>query len=118
MNSYAYWHTPKTHCACVNLSEPCTSSLLAGFSRATPPQSYGGVARGDLIEMSMTERRLDALRNDANLARFVTQGRRTGRQLGTGSYGSVEEVLTDLNSNSTLRHIYTECALQYCIMHV
>ena len=49
----------------------------------------------------MSERRLDALRNDVNLARFVTQGRRTGRQLGTGSYGSVEEVLTDLNSDST-----------------
>ena len=40
----------------------------------------------------MTERNLDALRNDASLARFVMQGRCTGRQLGTGSYGSVEEV--------------------------
>ena len=27
-----------------------------------------------------------------NLARFVVEGRATGKQLGTGSYGSVEEV--------------------------
>ena len=36
--------------------------------------------------------RLRALRNDRNLARFTVQGRATGKQLGTGSYGSVEEV--------------------------
>ena len=36
--------------------------------------------------------RLRALRNDRNLARFVVEGRATGKQLGTGSYGSVEEV--------------------------
>ena len=38
------------------------------------------------------QRRLRALRNDRNLARFVVEGRTTGRKLGTGSYGSVEEV--------------------------
>ena len=32
------------------------------------------------------------LRNDQNLARYVIEGRSTGNQLGTGSYGSVEEV--------------------------
>ena len=37
--------------------------------------------------------RLRALRNDRNLARFVVEGRATGKQLGTGSYGSVEEVI-------------------------
>ena len=36
--------------------------------------------------------RLRILRNDRNLARFVVEGRATGKQLGTGSYGSVEEV--------------------------
>ena len=38
------------------------------------------------------QRRLQALRNDRELARFVVEGRATGKQLGTGSYGSVEEV--------------------------
>ena len=36
--------------------------------------------------------RLRALRNDPNLARFVVEGVTTGKQLGTGSYGAVEEV--------------------------
>ena len=33
------------------------------------------------------------LANDRNLRRFVVQARPTGRQLGTGSYGTVEEVI-------------------------
>ena len=45
---------------------------------------------------SMAERqqrqRLRALQNNRQLARFTVQGRATGKQLGTGSYGSVEEV--------------------------
>ena len=36
--------------------------------------------------------RLRSLRNDPNLARFVVEGIATGKQLGTGSYGAVEEV--------------------------
>ena len=36
--------------------------------------------------------RLRALREDRHLARFVIAGRATGKQLGAGSYGSVEEV--------------------------
>ena len=36
--------------------------------------------------------RLRALQNNRQLARFTVQGRATGKQLGTGSYGSVEEV--------------------------
>ena len=36
--------------------------------------------------------RLVALRNDPQLARFVVEGRPTGKALGVGSYGSVEEV--------------------------
>ena len=45
----------------------------------------------------MAQQRLRALRKDRNLARFVVEGRPTGTQLGTGSYGSVEEVRTNLN---------------------
>ena len=33
-----------------------------------------------------------ALRNDPNLARYVVTGQPTGMQLGSGSYGTVEEV--------------------------
>ena len=44
------------------------------------------------LDMAQRQRYLRALRNDRNLARFVVEGRATGRQLGTGSYGSVEEV--------------------------
>ena len=33
-----------------------------------------------------------ALRDNRHLARFIIEGVPTGRQLGTGSYGSVEEV--------------------------
>ena len=48
------------------------------------------------IWISMAERqqrqRLRALQNNRQLARFVQEGRATGKQLGTGSYGSVEEV--------------------------
>ena len=36
--------------------------------------------------------RLHALRNDPTLAHFVVEGVTTGRQLGTGCYGTVEEV--------------------------
>ena len=36
--------------------------------------------------------RLRALRNDPNLEPFVLEGTATGKQLGNGSYGSVEEV--------------------------
>jgi hypothetical protein len=42
--------------------------------------------------MAQRQRQLRAIRNDRNLARFVVEGRPTGKQLGTGSYGSVEEV--------------------------
>ena len=32
------------------------------------------------------------LQNHPNLSRFIVEGRATGKQLGTGSYGSVEEL--------------------------
>ena len=55
-----------------------------------------GCVRLDRNNPKMAERRqrqrLRALRNDRNLARFVVEGRANGIQLGTGSYGSVEEV--------------------------
>ena len=37
------------------------------------------------------------LANDRNLRRFLVQARPTGRQLGTGSYGTVEEVIENGN---------------------
>ena len=40
----------------------------------------------------MAQRRLETLQNDPSIARFVVEGITTGRQLGIGSYGSVEEV--------------------------
>ena len=33
-----------------------------------------------------------AFLNNRDIARFILEGRATGKQLGTGSYGSVEEV--------------------------
>ena len=45
-----------------------------------------------MAQQQRYERQLQALRNDRELARFVVEGRATGKQLGTGSYGSVEEV--------------------------
>ena len=36
--------------------------------------------------------RLRALSNDRDLRRFIVQAETTGKNLGTGSYGSVEEV--------------------------
>ena len=38
------------------------------------------------------QRRFSALQNDANIAQFLVEGHFVGRELGTGSYGSVEEV--------------------------
>ena len=58
------------------------------------------------------QRRLRALRNDRNLARFVVEGRTTGRKLGTGSYGSVEEVR---NIRAALNRMSTR--LPTCHMH-
>ena len=57
--------------------------------------------------------RLHALRNDRNLARFVIEGRATGKQLGTGSYGSVEEVcmkeITESGEPASLLFIILGC---------
>ena len=44
--------------------------------------------------------RLRSLRDNRALARFVVEGRANGKQLGTGSYGSVEEVCV-INNNIT-----------------
>ena len=42
------------------------------------------------------QRRFSALQNDANIAQYLVEGHFVGRELGTGSYGSVEEVLIKL----------------------
>ena len=39
-----------------------------------------------------TQQIVRALRNNQILSRFVLEGRSSGRQLGTGSYGTVEEI--------------------------
>ena len=46
----------------------------------------------------MAQRRFQVIQNDPNIARFVVEGTTTGRQLGIGSYGSVEEVCYHLLS--------------------
>jgi hypothetical protein len=45
----------------------------------------------------MAQSRYLALQNNPNIARFMVEGIATGRQLGIGSYGSVEEVCCDHN---------------------
>ena len=55
-----------------------------------------GVATKELQPANMAQQqrqRLLALRNDRNLRPYVQEGTATGEQLGTGSYGSVVEVL-------------------------
>ena len=47
---------------------------------------------GCVSKMAQRQRQR-ALWDDPNLARFVVEGVPTGNQLGTGSYGAVEEVL-------------------------
>ena len=42
--------------------------------------------------MAERRQRPRTLRHNRDLARFIVRGRATGKQLGTGSYGSVEEV--------------------------
>ena len=52
-----------------------------------------GVFENDSTMAERQQRqRLRALRDNRQLARFIVEGRATGKQLGTGSYGSVEEV--------------------------
>ena len=46
--------------------------------------------------MARQSQGLHALRNNPDIARFVIEGEANGRQLGTGSYGSVEEVSLEL----------------------
>ena len=47
-------------------------------------------------DMAALRGQFRGLANDRNLRRFVVQARPTGRQLGTGSYGTVEEVIEKL----------------------
>ena len=60
---------------------------------STPAVENPEIISGRVSKMAQRQRqRLRALRNDPNLARFVVEGVTTGKQLGTGSYGAVEEV--------------------------
>ena len=57
--------------------------------------------RHDMAAISTSQ--LRALLNDRNLRRFVVQARPTGRHLGTGSYGTVEEVCGGVHIQYHLR---------------
>lgn len=49
-------------------------------------------------------RSLVTIRDDPSLARFVMEGKATGKRLGVGSYGSVEEVhVRVLNTQQQLK---------------
>ena len=50
----------------------------------------------------MAQRR-QALKESPDLARFVVMGTATGRELGIGSYGSVEEVYYSNNIYDVIR---------------
>ena len=49
----------------------------------------------------MAQRRFQFLQNDPNISPFVVEGIATGRQLGVGSYGSVEEVYIVVHDQSS-----------------
>ena len=42
--------------------------------------------------MALVHRRLRGLRNDPRISQLIVEGEATGKHLGKGSYGSVEEV--------------------------
>ena len=52
----------------------------------------------NMHRIAMEQRRFQFLRNDPNIAHFVVEGDATGRQLGIGSYGSVEEVWLNMQT--------------------
>ena len=67
---------------CCNLTAEADIEVLA----------YMPLPSAIIITMAARQQRLGALRNNQDLARFVIEGEANGRQLGIGSYGSVEEV--------------------------
>ena len=67
------------------------ASVNKPHPHSTPPTQWK--IQYCVSKMAQRQRqRLRTLRNDPNLARFVVEGVPTGKQLGTGSYGTVEEV--------------------------
>ena len=50
--------------------------------------------------MAQGQLSVQSLQNDPNIARFMVEGTATGKQLGVGSYGSVEEVRGTMVANS------------------
>ena len=70
---------------------PSSSDVIRGNQRGVATEIADSDLRGYTMLMA-AQRQLRALVNDRNLRRFVVQARPTGRQLGTGSYGTVEEV--------------------------
>ena len=47
---------------------------------------------GSVVQAAKTSGQLSILRRNVDLAQFVVEGTFTGRQLGSGYFGSVEEV--------------------------
>ena len=66
-------------------------SMYAEFGSGRSINIYKWGSRTTMAERPQRQR-LRALQNNRQLARFIVQGKATGKQLGTGSYGSVEEV--------------------------
>ena len=62
----------------------------------------------------MAERRLQALQSEPTLRRFVVDGSATGRQLGSGSYGSVEEVCCTMYEHRSATGRMESQPAKYC----
>ena len=81
----------------------------------------------DLVNLALTllfltlmeTRQLQVLQNDPDIVRFVVEGTATGRQLGIGSYGSVEEVFSydRAGMSSLLKMWYSYCVLLMPTLH-
>ena len=56
------------------------------------------IRKRKLQSMATVRGQFGALSNDRTLRDFVVQAIPTGRQLGTGSYGTVQEVCTETES--------------------
>ena len=92
--------------SCTGMMQYSTQSIKGGVAhfftcaQATPLEDHEGVWLIGLLTYiirhayndKIMARRYVALQNDPDLAPFIMEGRPTGRQLGGGSYGSVEEV--------------------------
>ena len=96
----------------------CLALINSDFDNSIPVPTCHALKQ----KIAMTTMMARRLRNNQDLARFVIGGEANGRQLGIGSYGSVEEVsmLVECNvkSQPILLHVlhvtsYMHAAMQY-----